>query len=308
MGDLKHENHDHDHSHGGKTEIILFFTGLGAFLIALFVGAGALKSFLYIISLVLSGYHIIIEGFLDTFQQTIRRKKFMPNIHILMTLAAIGAVIIGEYMEAALLILIFGGAHFLEHYAEDKSNKEITNLIKINPTTARRLKENGKIEIVDVADLKVGDKLSVLNGDQIPTDGIVISGNSSVDQASITGESIPVEKKAGDTLYGSTMNGEGTLVMEVTKDSSDTVISKIIEMVSQTQTNISKTAAFIKKIEPIYVTIVLLLTPVFFILGFLIFQWSSYDSFYRTMVFLIATSPCALAVTDIPATLSAISN
>src|SRR5699024_6754039 len=89
---------------------------------------------------------------------------------------------------------------------------------------------------------------------------------------------------------------------------SDTVISKIIEMVSQTQTNISKTAAFIKKIEPIYVTIVLLLTPVFFLLGFLIFQWSSYDSFYRTMVFLIATSPCALAVTDIPATLSAISN
>ena len=310
MSDLKHENHDHDHdhSHGGKTEVILFFTGLGAFLIALFVGAGALKSFLYITSLVLSGYHIIIEGFLDTFQQTIRRKKFMPNIHILMTLAAIGAVIIGEYMEAALLILIFGGAHFLEHYAEDKSNKEITNLIKINPTTARRLKGNGKIEIVDVADLKVGDKLSVLNGDQIPTDGMVISGNSSVDQASITGESIPVEKKAGDTLYGSTMNGEGTLVMEVTKDSSDTVISKIIEMVSQTQTNISKTAAFIKKIEPIYVTIVLLLTPVFFILGFLIFQWSSYDSFYRTMVFLIATSPCALAVTDIPATLSAISN
>jgi len=310
MSDLKHENHDHDHdhSHGGKTEVILFFTGLGAFLIALFVGAGALKSFLYITSLVLSGYHIIIEGFLDTFQQTIRRKKFMPNIHILMTLAAIGAVIIGEYMEAALLILIFGGAHFLEHYAEDKSNKEITNLIKINPTTARRLKGNGKIEIVDVADLKVGDKLSVLNGDQIPTDGMVISGNSSVDQASITGESIPVEKKAGDTLYGSTMNGEGTLVMEVTKDSSDTVISKIIEMVSQTQTNISKTAAFIKKIEPIYVTIVLLLTPVFFLLGFLIFQWSSYDSFYRTMVFLIATSPCALAVTDIPATLSAISN
>src|SRR5690625_4887401 len=124
MCDLKHENHDHDHSHGGKTEIILFFTGLGTFLIALFVGAVVLKLFLYIISLVLSGYHIIIEGFLDTFQQTIRRKKFMPNIHILMTLAAIGAVIIGEYMEAALLILIFGGAHFLEHYAEDKSRSE----------------------------------------------------------------------------------------------------------------------------------------------------------------------------------------
>src|SRR5690625_1243922 len=187
-----------------------------------------------------------------------KKKKFIPNIHILMTLAAIGAVIIGEYMEAALLILIFGGAHFLEHYAEDKSNKEITNLIKINPTTARRITKNGQSEIVDVADLKVGDKLSVLNGDQIPTDGVVISGNSSVDQSSITGESIPVEKKAGDIVYGSTMNGTGVLVTKVTKSSSDTVISKIIEMVSQTQSNISKTAAFIKKIEPIYVTIVLL--------------------------------------------------
>src|SRR5699024_12575188 len=94
----------------------------------------------------------------------------------------------------------------------------------------------------------------------------------------------------------------------VTKDSSDTVISKIIEMVSQTQNNISKTAAFIKKIEPIYVTIVLLLTPVFFLIGLTAFHWSSYDSFYLTMVFLIAISPCALAVTDIAATLSAISN
>jgi len=309
MNEYIHDcEHDHDHSHSGKMEVVMFFIGLVAFVSALFVSAGTLKSALYITSLVLSGYHIILEGFLDTVQQSMKNKKFMPNIHILMTLAAIGAVIIGEYMEAALLILIFGGAHFLEHYAEDKSNKEITNLIKINPTTARRLNENGKTEIVDVADLKVGDKLSVLNGDQIPTDGVVISGSSSIDQSSITGESIPVEKKTGDTLYGSTMNGTGTLVMEVTKDSSDTVISKIIEMVSQTQSNISKTAAFIKKIEPIYVTMVLLLTPVFFLLGFIVFQWSSYDSFYRTMVFLIATSPCALAVTDIPATLSAISN
>ena len=304
---MDHLEHD-DHSHGGNVEVVLFFTGLLAFLVALFVDTGTLKTMLFISALVLSGYHIIIEGFSDTFRQTMKQKKFMPNIHILMTLAAIGAVIIGEYMEAALLILIFAGAHFLEHYAEDKSNKEITNLIKINPTTARRLKENGETEMVDVSELQIGDQLSILNGDQIPTDGIVLSGSSVVDQSSITGESIPVEKKTGDLLYGSTINGAGTLMMEVTKDSSETVIAKIIELVSQTQKNISKTAAFIKKLEPKYVTIVLLLTPVFFLLGLYVFKWSSYDSFYRTMVFLIATSPCALAVTDIPASLSAISN
>lgn len=299
---------DDNHNHEGRAEVILFFIGLIAFLIALFVNPGTFKTLLYMVSLVLSGYHIIIEGFLDTVRQTMRRKKFTPNLHILMTLAAIGAVIIGEYMEAALLILIFAGAHFLEHYAENKSNQEITNLIKINPTKARRLTENGESEIVDVSELKIGDHLSILNGDQIPTDGIVFSGSSSVDQSSITGESIPVKKTTGDDLYGSTINGDGTLVMEVTKDSSDTVIAKVIELVSQTQSNMSKTAAFIKKIEPKYVTIVFLLTPIFFLLGLYVFQWSTYDSFYRTMVFLIATSPCAIAVTDIPATLSAISN
>src|SRR5699024_1859435 len=169
MNELVYDEHEHDcdHSHGGQIEVILFFTGLAAFIIALFVNAGACKSALYISSLLLSRYHIIIVRFADNIQQTMKNKKFKPNNHILMTLAALGAVILGAYMEAALLILIFGGAHFLEHYAEDKSNKEISNLIKINPTTARRLKEDGKTEEVDVTDLKVGDKLSVLNGDQI---------------------------------------------------------------------------------------------------------------------------------------------
>ncbi len=299
--------HNHDHSHGGNLATILYFVGLGLFLIGLFV-PDSLKALFNLTALVLSGYHIIIEGFVDTYQKTKERKKFTPNVHILMTLAAIGAAIIGEYREAALLILIFAGAHFLEHYAESKSNKEITNLLNLNPTTARRIKANGEVEIVEVSQLNIGDQLSILNGDQIPTDGIVISGRSSVDQAAITGESIPVEKQEGDNLFGSTINGTGTLVMEVTKDSSDTVIAKIIELVSQTQSNISKTAAFIKRVEPIYVTTVIILTPFFYLAGFYLFGWTAYDSFYRTMVFLIATSPCALAATDIPATLSSISN
>lgn len=300
--------HDHNHSHDGNKEVILFFVGLVAFFVALFVSPVIFKNSLFVVSIILSGYHIIMEGFIDTYKQSIKKKKFIPNVHILMTLAAIGAVIIGDFMEAALLILIFAGAHFLEHYAESKSNKEITNLLQLNPTNARRIKPDGEIEVVDVADLTIGDQLSILNGDQIPTDGVVVSGESAVDQAAITGESIPVEKKAGDTLFGSTINGTGTMIMEVTKDSSETVISQIIEMVSQAQTNISRTAALIKRIEPVYVSIVLVLTPLFYLLGFYVFGWSSYESFYRTMVFLIATSPCALAVTDIPATLSAISN
>src|SRR5690625_4807584 len=298
----------HDHEHDSRLEVILYFIGLTLFLIGLFISANMWQMIFYIVALVLSGYHIIIEGFIDTYKQTVNLKKFMPNVHILMTLAAIGAMIIGEYMEATLLILIFAGAHYLEHYAESKSNKEITSLLKLNPTTARRIKKDGSTEVVDVSDLIIGDQLSILNGDQIPTDGKVVSGISTVDQSAITGESIPVEKSAGDELFGSTINGSGTLVMEVTKDSSETVISKIIQLVSQTQRDISKTAAFIKRLEPKYVTVVLILTPVFFLLGYYAFKWTAHESFYRTMVFLIATSPCALAATDIPATLSSISN
>lgn len=311
MGKHHHHDghdHDHDHHHGGKLTVALFFIGLFLFLIALFIKIDWLQKTLFFGTFLLSGYHVIFDGFTDTIKQTIKRKKLYPNVHILMTLAAIGAMIIGEFREAALLILIFSGAHYLEDYAEGRSKKEITSLLKLNPTSARRILPNGEVETVDVSALQIGDQVSILNGDQIPTDGIVLSGNSTVDQASITGESIPVTKTVGDELFGSTINGQGTLVMEVTKDSSDTVFSKIVQLVNQAQTNVSKTAAFIKRIEPVYVNAVLIIAPLFYLMGLMIFGWSSYDSFYRTMVFLIAASPCALAATDIPASLSAISN
>lgn len=297
-----------DHSHGGILAVVLFFIGLATFIVGLFLKGSVIQPYLYVVTFVLSGYHVILEGFTDTYKQTIRRKKFHPNVHILMTIAALGAMIIGEFMEAALLILIFAGAHYLEDYAEGKSKKEITSLLNLNPTSARRILPNGAVEVVDVSELRIGDQLSILSGDQIPTDGVVVSGDSAVDQASITGESIPVNKAAGDALFGSTINGVGTLVMEVTKDSSDTVFAKIVALVSQTQSNVSKTAAFIRRVEPVYVTIVLILTPVFYLVGLYLLNWTANESFYRTMVFLIATSPCALAATDVPASLSAIGN
>lgn len=243
--------------------MMMFFLGLLVFIIAIFIKNPMLNMILNLAALLISGYHIIFEGILDTIKNSIISKRFKPNIHLLMTIAAIGAVIIGEYNEAAMLILIFAGAHFLEEYAEGKSKKEITNLLKLNPTKARLIKDDGSEEEVEVASLKIGDRLRVLNGDQVPIDGIILTGQTSIDQSAITGESIPVEKQVGDTVFGSTMNGSGSFVMEVTKNPDDTVFAKILQLVSQTQTNISKTAVMIKKIEPTYVTIVILLAPVF---------------------------------------------
>lgn len=297
-----------EHNHG-SVPVVLFFVGLFLFIVGLFLrGFDKAQMFVYIGAMVLSGYHIVIEGVEDTLRLTRKEKHFHPNVHILMSLAAIGAAVIGDYQEGALLILIFAGAHFLEHYVESKSKKEITNLMKMNPTEARLILETGETEIVPVQSLKIGDHLRVLNGDQIPTDGIILSGYSSIDESAITGESIPVEKTVGSEVFGSTINGDGTLTVKVTKDSQDTLFAKIIELVNESQENMSVTATKIQRLEPRYVNTILVLVPIFILLGPVIFQWSWEESFYRGMVFLTVASPCALAASAVPATLSAISN
>ncbi len=241
-------------------------------------------------------------------KNTMRAKKFSPNIHFLMALATAGAVAIGNFEEGALLIVIFAGAHFLEDYVDGKSKREITNLLEMNPTEARLLNADGTTKIVPVDEVKVGDTLKVLNGDQIPTDGVILSGSTSVDESSINGESIPKEKNVGDEIYGSTINGSGTFTMTVTKDSSETVFSKILAMVNQSQKSLTKTATLIQTLEPKYVTLVLLLFPLVLLSGPYIFGWSWELSLYRSMVYLISVSPCALAASAVPTTLATISN
>lgn len=293
---------------GHVIAITIFLIGLILFIISFFIKNETAKIILNLVAIVLAGYHVITEGIVDTIVMSVKSRRFKPNTHVLMTLAALGAIAINEYGEATLLILIFAGAHLLEEYAKDRSKREITNLLNLNPQTARLILSSGETKIVDINELKIGDQLLVLNGDQVPTDGIITVGDAVIDQASITGESIPVDKVVGDEVYGSTINGNRTFTMEVTKNSDETVFAKIIELVNQSQTNISKRATIIKKIEPIYVTIVLLVAPLFYLGSLLIFDLGTTESFYRTMVLLIATSPCALAATDIPATLSATSN
>lgn len=303
--DHHHDHHDHDH---GTLPIILYGLGFVLFIAAEFMSNQNLKNILFSISMITAGYHVMGEGFLDTIHDTKHNKKFTPNVHLLMGLAAVGAMSIGDFQEGALLILIFAGAHFLEDYAEGKSKREITNLLNLNPTEGRLLLEDGTTKLVSVNELKIGDKLQVNVGDQVPTDGIILEGTSNIDEASITGESIPKEKSIGDFVFGSTINGNGSFIMEVTKDPSETVFAKILQLVSQSQSSLSKTATKIKKIEPKYVTLVLFLFPIYILFGHFILLWSWNLALYRGMVFLTVTSPCALAASDVPATLSAISN
>ncbi|HZJ86736.1 MAG TPA: heavy metal translocating P-type ATPase [Erysipelothrix sp.] len=307
MTENKQNNHEHDHDHG-NLPLVLFFVGLVLFIVAEFMKNVTTQNVLFTLSIITAGYHVMGEGFMDTIKDTKAKKKFSPNVHLLMGLAAIGAMSINDFQEGALLILIFAGAHFLEHYAEDRSQREITNLLKLNPTEGRLILEDGSTKLVSVSELKIGDKLQVNIGDQVPTDGIILKGKSSIDEASITGESMPKDKGKGDFVFGSTINGQGSFVMEVTKNPDETVFAKILKLVSESQSNLSKTATKIKILEPKYVTLVLILFPLYILFGHFILMWSWNDALYRGMVFLTVTSPCALAASDVPATLSAISN
>jgi Cd2+/Zn2+-exporting ATPase len=297
----------HQHAHG-NAPLRNYLAGVVLFIVALMVPQVLIKDLLYSGAILLSGYHIIWEGIEDTVNDSRKSRKFRPNVHLLMTLAAFGSVLIGNFNEAALLILIFAGAHFLEDYAEGQSRKEITNLLKLNPTEARLVMADGSIKQVPAEQVKKGDTLQVLPGDQIATDGRILSGISSINEASINGESIPREKTVGDEVFGSTINGTGTFMMEVTKDSSETVFAKILSVVESAQTNQSKTETRIKKIEPIYVTTVLILVPLFILTAPFLFGWDWSTSFYRGLVMMISASPCALAASAVPASLSAISN
>ena len=157
---------------------------------------------------------------------------------------------------------------------------------------------------MSVEQLKIGDRVQVLNGAQIPTDGVVIEGSTAVDESSINGESIPKEKIWGPS-FGSTMNGSGTIVVEVTKDSSETVFAKIVQLVNQSQENQSEIASKIKRFEPKYVTLVLAVFPLIVLGGALLFQLTWAESFQR-LGLLNCCLPCALA-SAVPATLSGIS-
>lgn len=301
--------HHHDTKHFVLTHQFHYLLGIALFVIGLGLPVPHIASqMIDVIALLLSGYHVMIEGIVDTIQTSKTKRKLMTNTHLLMTLAALGAVMQGETKEAALLIFIFSGAHFLEGYVEGKSNREITNLLKMNPTQARRITADGKVDIVAVERLEVNDLVQVKNGDQVPADGVITDGLASINEATINGESIPQEKSVGDRVFAATINGNSTFTMSVTKRSDESVFAKILKMVANAQENLSPAAAGIKKYEPIYVNIVLAIFLLLLVGSPIIFGWTWSETLSRSLVFLVSASPCAIAVSAIPATLASMSH
>ncbi|CAD2074749.1 heavy metal translocating P-type ATPase [Phocicoccus pinnipedialis] len=255
----------------------------------------------FILAFLIGGYFSAKAGLTELI------KERHLNVDVLMILAAIGASIIGYWMEGALLIFIFSLSESLEKMANEKSKNAISELMNLTPDTARRYKEDGTIEVVLTKDLKIGDIVQVPRGETIPIDGSLKSDFAIVNEAAITGESVPVEKTKGMEVIGGTINEGDLFRIEVTVEDKDTLFSKIIRLVEEAQSSPSKTASFIESIESTYVKIVLIGVPVFILFVYFVLGWTFIESFYRGMVLLTVASPCALVASATPATLSAIS-
>jgi Cd2+/Zn2+-exporting ATPase len=234
--------------------------------------------------------------------QSLQSRRF--DIDTLMIVAAAGAAALGAWEEGALLLFLFSLGHALEHMAMGRARKAIEALAKLAPKTAIVQRDGAEIE-VRVEELQRGDRVIVKPGQRIPADGQVASGNSAVDQSPVTGESMPVDKQPGDKVFAGTVNGEGALVVEVTRLARESTLSRMVEMVAEAQTQKSPTQRFTDRFERVFVPAVLVGAGLLIVLPPL-FGFPFAESFYRAMAVLVAASPCALAIATPSAVLSGI--
>lgn len=256
----------------------------------------------YISAYITGGYAKAKEGIIET----IRQRKL--NVEILMILAAVGSAIIGYWTEGAILIFIFAMSGALETYAMNKSHREISALMELQPEEAWLVRGGFDPIRLAVSELKLGDHVLVKPGERIPIDGVIFKGHSTVDEAAITGESMPVTKEAGAQAYAGTVNLNSPLTIKMTKHSNETMFQKIIKLVESAQSEKSPSQQFIERFEGTYVKVVLVIVGLMLFVPHYLFEWDWSTTFYRAMVLLVVASPCALVASVMPATLASISN
>lgn len=257
---------------------------------------------LYLIAFCVGGFAKAKEGI----EETIEERKL--NVELLMVLAAIGSAAIGYWTEGAILIFIFAVSGALETYAMNKSHREISALMNLQPEEAWLVRGGFEPMKVSVSTLQIGDHLLIKPGERIPADGIIIKGQSSIDESAISGEPLPISKSEGDEVFAGTVNLNGAITMEMTKANSETLFQKIIQLVQSAQSEKSPSQQFIEKFEGTYVKFVLLGVAIMMVLPHFLLGWDWTTTFYRAMVLLVVASPCALVASIMPATLATISN
>ncbi|MHA1359369.1 MAG: heavy metal translocating P-type ATPase [Candidatus Helarchaeota archaeon] len=261
---------------------------ISAILVEFILHAFLLSQVLAALVVLISGFEIMKKGILNLMKKTI-------TINILMTVAAIGSFIIGHGGEGAGVMFLYFLAEFLEDYAADRSRTSVTSLMKIAPVVAMVLRD-GIYKELHTHDVKVGDLIQIKPGNSIPLDGIIIKGSSSVNEASLTGESIPTFKQVGDEIFAGTINSEGYLEVRVTETSDQTLLAKIKNVISESLAQKSKTERFIDNFAKYYTPIMIFLAIFVMIFPPLTFRLPFYDWIYRGLTLLVISCPCALAL------------
>jgi Cd2+/Zn2+-exporting ATPase len=271
--------------------------GAGFLLEKLMPAVGPIPLVLYVVSLIAGGLFPARDAL-----QSLRLGRF--DIETLMVLAAVGAGFLGAWFEGAFLLFLFSIGHAFEHRAMERARRAIEALGRLRPDTAL-VKRGETLAEIPTADVLRGDRVMVRPGDAVPLDGIVRSGRSAVDQAAVTGESIPVPKAEGDEVYAGTLNTEAAIEIEVTKRSSESLIARVVDLVIEAEAQKGPSQRFTERLERRFVPVVLLLAALLPVVLWLM-GTPVKDAVLRGLSLLVAASPCALAISTPAAVLAAV--
>jgi Cd2+/Zn2+-exporting ATPase len=276
-----------------QKEIVVIYVAAAIFVVGVYVDVGIhqhqLAQIAFLSATLTAGYSIIKKGVFGVVH------KHRLDMNLLITIAAAGAFAIGHGEEGAAVMLLFFVAEFLEDYAGDKARQEVGSLLRLAPETAVVLRAGEEV-VVHAHEVKVGEEVAVKPGEKIPLDGLVVRGVSSVNQAALTGESVPVVKTVGDTAFAGTINEDGYLELRVTKKSDETILSRIVQLVDAAQRKKTPTEAFIDKFSYYYTPIVITLAALVVVVPVLLFRLPFDEWFYKGLVLLVISCPCAMAI------------
>ncbi len=290
--EMVYHDHEHEHFQGSmaKKELLFLLVGGGLFISGLFMkNIPMFKIFLMLIAYTLVGGDIVLNSF-----KNFKRGNFMDE-NFLMTIATFGAFAIGESSEAVGVMLFYKIGEYFQDRAVESSRKSIESLMDIRPDYANLKSSSGKFEKVSPENVNIGDIILVKPGEKVPLDGEIIKGSSAIDVSALTGESLPKDVGPGEKILSGSVNRNGTLEIKVLKDFSHSTVSKILEMVENASSKKSKSEKFITKFAKFYTPVVVISAlAIAFIPPIFVGDFSTW--FYRALIFLVISCPCALVV------------
>ncbi|MBX3644887.1 MAG: heavy metal translocating P-type ATPase, partial [Rubrivivax sp.] len=241
------------------------------------------------LAIALAGFGVYRKGL-----AALRRGRL--NINALMTVAVTGAFVIGQWAEAAMVMALYAIAELIEARAVDRARHAIGSLMRLAPDLAEVRQPDGRWAPVPAAEVAVDATVRVRPGERVPLDGVAVAGHSSVDQASVTGESLPVDKTVGDPLFAGTVNLSGTIELRVTAAASQSTLARIIRAVEQAQGSRAPTQRFVDRFAAVYTPAVFVLALAVALAGPWLFGWGALDAAYKALVLLVIACPCALVI------------